>query len=142
MEIKKEHLRTLWYEDMKGNYLGEPDYKDGSFNEPPQPYIQVARFPMELNTRYLKVEDNKSKHLMTAHQTWNDELVLNMYNNTDYSLYDCIIIVATSCERCLNVLINKYGGFGDDQGYEEGSPQWKKVGTSCRFCSEEEGEDE
>jgi len=42
-----------------------------------------------------------------------------------------VIIAATSCERCLNVLLYRHGL---RDGYEEGSSQWQEANTSCAFC--------
>ena len=59
-------------------------------------------------------------------------------NSGDYSLTEAIIIAATSCERCMNVLALKYGL---NWGYEEGSEEWEKVGTSCQFCEDNVDDD-
>lgn len=42
-----------------------------------------------------------------------------------------VLLAATSCERCLNVLCWRHGL---DDGYEEGSPEWEKAHTSCKLC--------
>ena len=42
-----------------------------------------------------------------------------------------ILCAATACERCLNVLLWRYGC---DDGYEEGSPEWIRSNTSCELC--------
>lgn len=139
MKIDKEkHLKTLWYEDMDGNVIETKN----PYWMPPSidcPYIQVARFPSRLVTSHLKVDDKanpRCKEIMSMNQTWNQGLVLNIANSGDYSLNEAIIIAATSCERCLNVLIHKYGGYGADPGYAEYSEEWLKCGTSCLFCKE------
>ena len=38
----------------------------------------------------------------------------------------------------MNVLADKYGL---DWGYEEGSEEWKKTGTSCQFCEDNVNDD-
>lgn len=48
-----------------------------------------------------------------------------------YNLHDAIRIAADSCERCLNVLLYRYG---IDDGYLEQSDEWYRAGTSCDFC--------
>ena len=48
-----------------------------------------------------------------------------------YPLHKAIIIVANSCERCLNYLYFKYGF---DDGYPEKSDKWWRAGTRCEFC--------
>ncbi len=55
MNIKKDHLKTLWYEDMEGNELEAKE--DGLPTK--ERYIQVSRFPYVLRTNYIKVEDNQ-----------------------------------------------------------------------------------
>jgi hypothetical protein len=76
-----------------------------------------------------------SREILSGHSTWNQETVLAMANSGDYSLKEAIIIYATACERCMNVLIHKYTNRTD--GYEEYSEEWKKCGTSCKFCEDD-----
>jgi hypothetical protein len=71
--------------------------------------------------------------------SWSSDAVLAIANSGDYSLGDAIIIYATSCERCMNVLCHTYKvpSYKDKNvidGYAEGSEEWLKCGTSCRFC--------
>ena len=42
-----------------------------------------------------------------------------------------VLIAASSCERCMNVLMYRHGL---DDGYEEGSDQWKRANTRCEMC--------
>lgn len=141
MKIDKEkHLKTLWYEDMDGNVI-ETNKTDWTPPMVDGPHIQVSRFPFQLTTSYLKIDDTantRCKEIMRANETWNQGLVLNIANAGEYTLNEAIIIAASSCERCLNVLIHKYGGYKDDPGYAEGSEDWHKCGTSCQFCRETE----
>ena len=76
-------------------------------------------------------EGTGSREIYSATSSWSEDLVLAIANSGDYSLSASIIIAATSCERCMNVLAHKYGL---DWGYEEGSEDWKKTNTSCQFC--------
>jgi hypothetical protein len=76
---------------------------------------------------------------MGGNSSWSEDLVMNIANSGDYKLGDAIIIAATCCERCLNVLCYNYKVPSYDNpdiidGYAEGSEEWKKCGTSCRFC--------
>lgn len=52
MLIKKEHLKTLWYEDKDGNCLGEVN-----FNNPvnKNAKYQISRFPNQLTTSHLEL---------------------------------------------------------------------------------------
>lgn len=63
--------------------------------------------------------------------------VVAMVNSGDYELDEALVINATACERCMNVLDRKY--LGKEHGYEEYSEEWKKCGTVCDFCKDEEG---
>ena len=74
-----------------------------------------------------------SREIASANSSWSEDLILVIANSGDYSLAEAIIISATSCERCMNVLAFKYGL---DWGYEEGSEEWEKTGTSCQFCED------
>jgi len=54
--IKPEHLRTLWYEDKDGNFIGEPDYNNDSAPGVPEgAHMQVSRFPSILRETYLEL---------------------------------------------------------------------------------------
>lgn len=75
-----------------------------------------------------------AREIMSGHATWSEDLVMAMAKSGDYTLKESILIAATSCERCMNVLRNKYGL----DGYEEYSEEWQKCGTSCEFCRESE----
>lgn len=145
MRITKDTLRTLWYEDANGNFVGEPDWK-GDVGDSYREIVktakyQVSRFPFDLATRYLSLETDEegnpiSREAGVGTSTWSQHLVLAMANSGDYNLYESIIISAESCERCLNVLLFKYTSRGSrgDHGYPELSPNWKKCGTECNFC--------
>lgn len=74
-------------------------------------------------------------HLITSstHIGGAEDLIMKMVNDGDYTLREAIMIVSTACERCINVLYNKYG-FED--GYQEFSDKWYHAGTSCQFCKD------
>ena len=65
----------------------------------------------------------------------NEEIILAMANSGDYTLGEAIIVFATACERCMNVLSYKYTN--GKEGYKEFSDEWKKCGTVCDFCRHE-----
>lgn len=183
MKINKEkHLKTLWYEDEKGNVI--PNNEE--LCSPEGAVYQVSRFPKTLTTTYLRLirqdDVDKCKHpkryiipthglkdgiagrectlchgtqikkkwhlwpkkwegcgareVFSGHSTWNNEkTILAMVNSGDFTLSEAIIVYAESCERCMNSLIFKYTN-GED-GYAEYSEEWKKCGTSCKFCENE-----
>lgn len=79
--------------------------------------------------------------LMDLHSTiggGNQNVILAMANSGDFTLAEALVVFASSCERCMNVLAYKYTGGKD--GYEEYSEEWKKCGTVCGFCEGEEHE--
>lgn len=183
MNIKKEHLDTLWYEDKDGNKIITTDE---ALNQrcPDGAVYQVSQFPDYLKTTHLHLitqeEVDKCKHprkyiqptygwidgivgrkctkcsgtqtkgkwrlwprkwdgygsreVFVANSGWQQSLALAITNSGDYTLGEAIIISATSCERCMNALAEKYGL---DWGYPEGSEEWQKCGTSCKFCKED-----
>lgn len=56
MEIKKEHLDTLWFEDENGEKL---EYLGFDAGMPEGAVYQVSRFPNILNTKHLRLTDQK-----------------------------------------------------------------------------------
>lgn len=72
-----------------------------------------------------------SRVMAESETTWSEDLVMAMVKSGDYGLKQAILIAATACERCMNVLLYQYG-LGD--GYPEGSEEWQKARTTCQFC--------
>lgn len=78
-----------------------------------------------------------SREIFEGHITWNDDkTILGMVNSGDYTLSEAILVYTMACERCMNVLAYKYTNGKD--GYPEHSDEWKKCGTSCKFCKNED----
>lgn len=76
--------------------------------------------------------------LMDGHCTiggGNQDVILAMANSGDFTLAEALVVWASSCERCMNVLAHKYTDGKD--GYEEYSEEWRKCGTVCDFCAGE-----
>lgn len=63
------------------------------------------------------------------------DVILAMINSGDYTFNEAIIAYATACERCMNVLAQKYTG---KDGYEEFSDEWMKANTVCGDISRTE----
>ena len=61
--------------------------------------------------------------------------IVAMVNSGDYELDEAIVVMATACERCMNVLAYKY--LNCEDGYPEYSDEWKRCNTSCEFCENE-----
>ncbi len=77
-------------------------------------------------------------HLITGNRSLSDlsgKCVVAMVNSGDYTLSEALVVMATSCERCMNVLLYKY--LNGEDGYEEYSEEWKKANTVCDFCRDE-----
>jgi hypothetical protein len=67
-----------------------------------------------------------------------ERIILAMANSGDYTLKEAIIAYSEACERCSNVLWHKYTNGAE--GYIEGSEEWKKCNTRCKWCKEETNE--
>jgi hypothetical protein len=65
-----------------------------------------------------------------------EKCIVAMVNSGDYILSEAIVVMASACERCGNVLIHKY--LNGEDGYEEYSDEWKRCHTVCDFCRDEE----
>jgi len=78
-----------------------------------------------------KWNGNRSDEISRGDSGWSPDLVLAMTNSGDYELPDAILIAANSCSRCMNALAYQYGL---DWGFQVGSEEWVKTGTSCQFC--------
>ncbi len=88
-----------------------------------------------------------SREIGTGSTGWSSDLVLAMtrpspqeqriandrgYTIRPMGLDRAILMAATACERCMNVLLWRHGL---SDGYEENTPEWQKAGTSCELCS-------
>jgi hypothetical protein len=94
-----------------------------------------------------KWEAHGSREVMSGESTWPDDLVLAMVRPSPAEMFlalerhgeeprllgmnDAIILAATSCERCLNALLWRYGL---DDGYPPYSTQWNEASTKCHLC--------
>jgi len=72
-----------------------------------------------------------SREVMVGGMGWSEDLALALTSSGEFNLSESIILAATSCERCMNVLAYDYGL---DWGYAEGSDEYHKCGTECEFC--------
>ena len=142
MKIDKSKLRIgLWYEDGAGNVVPSDNYAvcpDGA-------EYAYSCFPLEIRTDIYKLREDghyggrdcvlsTSTHLSRE----SGRLAVAMVNSGDYDLYDALGVLANACERCINVLWDKY--LPGEDGYPEYSEEWKKCNTVCDFCREESAE--
>jgi hypothetical protein len=79
---------------------------------------------------------NGSRTVISGNSSWPEDLVLAMatYETGRFRLSDAILIAANACERCMNALAYNYGL---SWGYPEGSDEWKRCNTTCKFCKDE-----
>lgn len=127
-------IKPLIYTEPIDSFTYHPEHlhNDNSL------YQAMLHFKWFYNFMFRRMKRKKYpktfKNLITFNTTVNNEkLLIAMVLSGDYSLSEAVYIYATACERCLNVLENKYL----DMGYEEYSEEWKKCNTSCIFCENE-----
>lgn len=137
--VKKEIPPTLWYENPDGvRYVPTQDDLR-NLADPPEGFIyQLSRFPTTLEDTVLRlIRENghiaRSEHVMTGHSSWPEDLVLAMANSKMYSLSEAILVVAQSCERCMNAMAHE---FELQWGYPANSDEWFNSGTRCMHCEE------
>ena len=138
MIIDKNNLKVgLWYTDKNGNYI---PYDGVSVKAPKGAVYARTMYPLELREDVYRLHKNgcygetdKVVSYRTHLGRSNGKLIVAMVNSGDYDLYDAIGILACSCERCTNVLWNKYLP-EDDEGYPEFSEEWYNANTECDFC--------
>ena len=122
---KEKHLKQLWYEDKDGVEC-EPDSSEDRY--------RVTRFPLDLTTKYFRVEGKWPDDLSTKRAFEKsafivdlDDLILAMANSGDYTLSEAIIIASIACRNCRNELYQKYLGI-------------TRVPSSCLFCTDSQEE--
>ena len=119
MDIRKDDLKTLWFEDKDGNCIGEPDFK----SEPTVPNntkYQVSRFPNELTTRCVKLihqEDvdkcNHPKKHIRKTDGWVDGILGR----------ECTLCGGTQNRRVKNPWPEKWEGSNSHEVYS-GTSSW------------------
>ena len=143
MKITDEFFVEHWYENWEADdrEKDEPGrvtklfLTDDHFSgEEPLPSFGYSRtrFACQLRDVTDKVEDGKHKLFMVFNQTFSSELATALVRSGDWDVQQAIHLCARACERCGNVLWNKY--VGPHEGYEFMSQQWKESGTTCDLC--------
>lgn len=146
MRIDKSKLKIgLWFTDADGNYIPY----NGEVHPEGAVYAHSC-FPLEVREEIYRIRKDggygdKDKVLTSCTNISRDsgQLLVAMVNSGDYDLYEAMGILARCCERCLNVIWNKY--LPDIDGYAEFSEEWHKANTFCEFCeylNHEEGANE
>jgi len=83
-----------------------------------------------------KWEGYGSRSFYTMQMSWSNDLVTAIVRSGDYNAEEAVLIASNCCERCFNVLYDKYGLEG---GYKEGSEKWseelgRRSVPKCEFC--------
>ena len=146
--------KKSWFEDAKGNEVSSEDprvmyYKscfplkvhktlDEYCYHPTNPIIKFLSG--KIPGFYNFISKNKPKTFKTIFDSvttysGGQDCIVAMVNSGDYTLEEAVYIWVNSCERCSNVLENKY--LGKEYGYPEYSDKWKKCNTECDFCGKE-----
>lgn len=136
-------IPTLWYENDLGDrrlpdYSGGPDMPDGF-------KYQWSRFPCTVHEDVCCSQGR----IASGSMSYSPALVLALTRPTlverlrqlrrghwmpRLSLPQAILVAATSCERCMNVLLWRAG---TKDGYELKSAEWTRARTCCEMCSHE-----
>lgn len=129
--MKKGLLKEqIWFEDINRNiYYKKEDIPEDIIKSGTVTYH--SRFVAMLVEDIDRVtEDGKFEHLGEAHDTYNEKLAIAMVNSGDYTFKEAVLTLVDCCERCLNILHNKYLG-------EKNFSKWyfyDKWDRHCNFC--------
>lgn len=156
-KLKKRH----WFEDENGNELPEENV-DRIIKKGNKSVYYRRCFPLELHDtideycyhpkkpiiRFLCKRSRKFRNWVSVGKdrtfkpimdfttsfggAQSQECIVAMVNSGNFTLEQAIFVYATSCERCMNVLLYRY--LNGIDGYEEFSEEWYKAGTVCDFC--------
>ena len=141
MKIDKSKLKLgLWYTDENDEVIPSQDY-----SVPEGAVFAHSCFPLEIRHEIFRIRDDgsyggKDKVITLCSNLGrgSEDLIIAMVNSGDYRLGEALVVLASCCERCLNVMWNKY--LPEMDGYEEYSPEWQKCNTVCEFCEGENDE--
>lgn len=155
-KLEKKH----WFEDENGNMVEDGDPKACYYRRcfPLEIHDQISEYcyhPKNPIIRFLcrkskrfynwisKGKNKTFKKIMDSTTSfgskWSQECIVAMVNSGDYTLEQAIWVYTNSCERCMNSLLYKY--LDGKDGYPEYSEEWKKCGTVCDFCRDEDNAD-
>lgn len=139
MKIDKRELnRWFWFEDENGKVIEKEDIKD---NEQYVTYHSLNPLCLSEEISTFNYDQEKGyrgyEHLATFNTGFGamQDVIIAMVNKGDYTLAEAIVLCATCCERCMNVLAYKY--LDGKDGYAEYSGEWYRANTICKFCTEE-----
>ena len=131
------HVYPCMYTEEVASYTCHPEY----FHENNTLYQMLLHIRPFYRWMLRKHKNRKTfKHIFSSNHGYgskfSQECIVAMVNSGDYTLEEAIYVYSKACERCMNVLLNKY--LHGIDGYEEYSEEWKKCNTVCDFCREDE----
>lgn len=125
--------QTVNEEVMAYTYHPEHKHENNHF------YHAMLQFPwfykLMFNRMKKRGEPKTFKHMFTGQFHWSkgtSRLLVAMVSSGDYDLGEALYVYSTCCERCSNVLWNKY--VGREEGYPEFSEEWYQCNTECKCC--------
>lgn len=155
MNIDLSKLKTYWFEledgtkvdELPNDYEGYVSYwsafpceftkRIDSYNFHPKKWYEklLLRIRPQLINKWNITKGRTFKRAFTFSTNFYgmSDVIIAMVNSGDYTLEQAIWICANSCERCMNVLSDKYLG---RNGYAENSDEWNKCNTVCEFCKD------
>ena len=122
-------LETLWYENEAGEKWF-PDLEKDLPQPPPGFIYQHARFPLELH-HSVNMED--TGQVCDGTSTYAEDLATVLVTVGGFPLSQAILLSATACEKCMNVMAHDWGL---KWGYASDSEDARKCGTECELCNE------
>lgn len=142
MKIDKSNLHLgIWYTDDDGNIIPN----EHNAVKPDGATLAHVCFPLEIREEIYRIRPDGGYGSKDNIMHWcchlsrsTGRLAVAMVNSGDFDLYEALGVLAQTCERCTNVLWNRY--LPDVDGYPEYSEEWKKCNTECEFCKEQKDE--
>lgn len=130
---------VMWWENEDGDTWVPDLTKDAGDFPPPGTYPYAhSCFPLDITHQIYKVRpdggygtDDLIGTLNSGLSSDSGDLAIVMRQVDGISLAEALGLVANSCERCHNIMLNHYGF---DDGYTKDSPEAQRVGTHCRLC--------
>jgi len=131
LRFDPEMFAMLWYEDGDGHRIRSEDEHD-TWEVPKGAETQHSMFPNVLRHGILLLnDDGTSTSVATGESSFPSDLVTEMVRSGDWDVADAIMVAGQACERCLNVLLHRYGL---DDGYPFASDAYWRAGTRCPMC--------
>ncbi len=126
---------VYWYEDSDRNIYNELRDIPEEVLKTKQVYYHSS-FPNALveEISEYRYDANGYSPLGCNYSTYNPKLIVAMVNSGDYTFIEAVQTVVDCCERCLNVLYNKYL---NEKNFEK-SYLYDNWDRRCKFCEKED----